>query len=996
MLRVVRLCLAALGVAAMFAGQAQAQTGTVAGRVVDAVTREALSDVVVTVAARTALSDAGGNFTVSGLPAGTQIVRATRVGYGVATDTVSVVAGQTVTVELEMRAVAVALAELVVTGYGEQRAGDITGAVTQVGSESFNTGRVVSPAKLIQSKVAGVQVVDNNEPGGGLSIRVRGTTSINASSEPLYVIDGVPLGTSSGGGVSAGRDPLNFLNSNDIESITVLRDASSAAIYGANGAAGVVLITTKRGRSDGPHIEYTASVSTSSVTRLPDMLSADQFRTAVTENAPQYVDQLGSANTDWFDLVTRTGWGQSHDLAVSGAGENNSWRMSLGYLKEEGVVQRSTVERVSLGANFSQHLFNDRLGLQFNVRGSRNNDEFTPGGYGIGGVISNAAQFGPTQPVYDDASTTGFYNWPGNSLTSADNPVEILNLATSHGTTYRSVGNLSAEWQLPVLGDAFTAHANVGYDVTQVENATFGPSTLHAEQKTGYDGEFAHNNNHQASTVLETYLTYSAPTSMLPGVLEVTGGYSFVKSNSDFSSLYLRGVGTDLLGTNGTPAATTVTPSSGVNESRLISFFGRVTYNINDRYLLAGSLRRDGSSRFGPDNAWGVFPSVAVAWRLSQEPFLRDVGGLSDLKLRASWAKTGNQSFGDYLQYAAYTYANPQAQVQFGDRWVTPIRPSAVDPNIKWESTRSTDIGLDWGLSNQRFSGTIDWYDKKTTDMIFTVPVAGAVNNSNFVTTNIGSMRNRGIEASLLAQVLDGGQEGLRWSASFTASRNSNEVLSINPALGADAQILTGGISGGVGNTVQVLTPGQPVNAFFLCTQAYQDGAPVDGSYIDSTGAVSTASACYRTPRQGPQPDWNLGHSSYFTYGDFDVSFTLRAYLGNHVYNNVASQMGDYRELYAGTSPYNLHASVLETGFSEARYLSDYYLEDASFLRMDNITLGYSFNIRNVGYRAHFTVQNAFTLTGYTGVDPTAGLNGIDNNIYPRARTFTGGVTVRF
>jgi iron complex outermembrane receptor protein len=974
--------------------RAQTSTGTVRGRVTDAVSQQPLSGVTLSVGARSAQTGPDGRYVITGVPAGTDSLRTRMIGYAPSAQAVTVAAGETVTLDLPITAQAVGLAAVVVVGYGEQRAGNITGAVTAVTDSQFNPGRIVSPAELIQSKVAGVQVVDNNEPGGGISIRIRGTTSISASSEPLYVIDGVPLGTGSGGGISAGRDPLNFLNSDDIESITVLRDASAAAIYGANGASGVVLITTKAGRRGGPQFEYGTNFSASSVTKLPDMLNAAQFRAAVTTYAPAYVSQLGTANNNWLDLVSHTGYGQAHNLSVSGAGEASTWRLSFGYLNQDGVVRGTTARRMSLGMNYAQRMFDDRLNVHASLRGSRTLDKFTPGG-----VLSNAAQMGPTQPVFNPASPTGFYEWPGTppSLTSGDNPIAVLALVTSQGTTYRSIGNVQADYRLPFLHDAFTGHVNLGYDVTQVGSVTFNPSITHSEQKFGYFGELWHNDNNMANSLLETFLTYSAPASAVRGNLDLTAGYSYSRSHAEYTSLYERNLSTDLLGTNGIPQAGTVSNSSPIDESLLISFFGRATYNINDHYLAAVSLRRDGSSRFGPNNAWGVFPSAAFAWRLSQESFMQRFRSLSDLKLRVSWAKTGNQSFGNYLQYASYLYGNPQAQVQFGNQFITTIRPGAVDPNIKWESTGSVNVGLDFGFDHQRINGTLDWYDKKTDDMIFTVPVAAGTNLSNFVTTNIGSMRNRGIEMGLTARLMDGGRHGLSWNAAFTAAHNSNVLLSINPAAGS-AQILVGGISGGVGNTVEVLTPGQAVNSFFLCRQAYNgSGAPIQGSYYNLKGdSVVTRCSDNRQPMHSPAPTMILGHSSYFNYGNLDFSFTLRAYLGNYVYNNVASASGDYRELSAGTSPYNLHASVLKTNFTVAQYLSDYYLEKASFLRMDNLTVGYSFNSRGQPLRLYVAAQNVFTLTGYSGVDPTAGINGIDNNIYPRSRTFTSGMSIRF
>jgi TonB-dependent starch-binding outer membrane protein SusC len=982
------------------------ESATIRGSVTDQASRLPIEGVTVLYGGRTAVTQGDGRFRLTGVPAGSDTLRARMIGYTPVSRVVTVSAGATADVELVMTAQAINLAELIVVGYGQQAAGNITGAVTSVSSDEFNTGRVVTPTELIQSKVAGVQVIENNEPGGGTSIRIRGQTSINASSDPLIVVDGMPLG-SSGGGLSGGRDPLNFINADDIESITVLRDASAAAIYGANAANGVLLITTKRGQANAePRFEYTGSVSASVVTRLPAMLNADQFRAAVTQHAPGNVPQLGNANTDWFAQVDRTGYGHEQNLAFSGAGASMDYRFSVNYLDQNGIIERTNTKRVTLGANYNQRLFDDRMNFRINLRGSRAEDQFTPGG-----VISNAAQMGPTQPVLDPSTETGFFDWTGG-IQSADNPVAILELASDKSTTFRAVGNVQSTYNLPVI-NGLSANLNLGFDVAKVERTIFTPSVLHSQVKNGNDGNFFRTQPSDMNTVLEGYLTYAAPRSIGPGTLDVTGGYSFSKSRADFPNLTLNGLDTDVLGPDGIPTARTTQNTLFVQESKLISFFGRVNYNINDRYLAAFSIRRDGSSRFGPGNQWGTFPAVSVAWRLSEESFMDGWSSLSDLKLRASLARTGNQSFGNYLQFSTYTLGNGQAQYAFADSFFATIRPSAVDPQIKWEATRSYDIGLDFGFSNQRFTGAIDYYDKKTTDLIFGVPVAAGTNLGDFVTTNIGSMRNRGIELSFSARVLEGPGGGLRWNTDFTASHNSNELLTINPFGGSAQQILTGGIAGGVGSTIQVLTPGQPVNTFFVFEHIREDGKPIyrdvnggtiDGVpngtineqdlYVDQNGDNIINQDDLR-PFNDPAPDWILGHSSYLAYGKFDLGLTLRAYLGNYVYNNVASNLGTYAEVTRG-SPYNLHESVLETGFVNPQYFSDFYVEDASFLRMDNITLGYSFDYRGIPARLFATIQNAFTITGYSGVDPTAGINGIDNNIYPRSRTFSGGLTFRF
>jgi iron complex outermembrane receptor protein len=999
------MILAGLWVAPLYA---QEPTGTVRGRVTDQESERPLQGANVTIGSRNAVTQADGRYSIAGIPAGTVDMRVRMIGYTAQTVSVTVEAGQAIDVDVALTAQAVELSEMVVVGYGEQAAGNITGAVSNVTPEEFNTGRVITPTELIQSKVAGVQVVESNEPGGRTTIRIRGATSINALSDPLFVIDGVPLGggKGTGSGTTAGfngRDPLNFINGEDIASVTVLRDASAAAIYGTNAANGVVLITTKRG-GRGPQFEYTGTLSSSSITRRPTMLNAAQFRTAVQQydanNGTTYTSQLLNSNTDWFNEVDRTGFGQEHNVAFGGVGGNMDYRLSLNYLNQKGIIQATTAERLTLGANYNQRLLRDRLNLRVNLRGSRADDSYTPGG-----VLSNAAQMGPTQPVRDPTTPTGFYDWPGNLLTSPDNPVAIYKLAYDKAVTYRAVGGIQNEYRLPWI-DGLAANVNLGFDATKAERTYFDPSTLHAQSKTGTDGRYLRETPTEVNSVLDAYLNYAVPRKVGPGLLDITGGYSYSQSRGEFPFIQATGLSTDLLGPDGIPSANFVTTNQDIQKSRLISFFGRVNYNVNDRYLAAFSIRRDGSSRFGPANQWGTFPSVSAAWRLSEESFLKGVSAISDLKLRASWAKTGNQSFDNYRWASSYRVGDAQVQYPFGDTLFTTIRPSGVDPNIKWEETRSVNIGLDFGFSNQRFSGSIDWYNKKTTDLIFEVdaplPFLG-----DRVLTNIGSMRNQGIEASLSARLLQGGTSGLTWTTNFTFASNRNRLLDINPNAGNALFILTGDIAGGVGSKIQVHTPGFPIFSYYVYKHRRDaNGKPVyadtdgdldiddDDLYVDINGDGQVTQDD-RRPFHDPAPKFVIGHSSYLSYRKFDMSFTLRAHLGHYVYNNVASNLGTYSELGRGM-PYNLHSSVLTTDFATPQYLSDYYVERASFLRMDNITVGYTFNLGGKPARVFGTLQNAFTITGYSGVDPVAQVGGIDNNLYPRSRTFTSGVSLRF
>jgi len=972
---------------------AQQPGGTIRGAVLDDSTRQPLAGVSVTVGTRSVETQAEGRYDINHVPAGTYTLRARFLGYSPTTHSVTVVDGQEVVVDLALRPRAVSLSEIVVTGYGEQRAGDITGAVTEITREEFNPGTILNPLQLIESKVPGVVVVpSSNEPGASESVRIRGPSSVNASSEPLYVVDGVPLGTGAGGGVSAGRDPLNFLNPDDIESITVLRDAAAAAIYGANAANGVVIIQTRMGRP-GTHISYSGSMSAASVGRLPDVLTADQFRAAVGQYAPGSVALLGSANTNWLDLVDRTALGQQHNLAVAFAGPNSSYRLSLGYEHEDGVIKGTTTERLALGLAYDQRLLEDRLEVRANVKGSFASDQFTPMG-----VIGSAAIMAPTQPVRDSSRATGYFDWP--NPTAPGNPVEILALASDHGTTYRSVGNALVAYRMPFL-EGLKANVNFGYDVTTAVRSSFYPSDLQGQAD---GGDQSRTEPSQANTLLETYLDYAAPLALAPGTIVVTGGYSYERSRGDTSQVTLKGLSTNLLAGNGFPVANTVTNVLSVQESKLISFFGRLNYNLDDRYLAAVSVRRDGSSRFGPAHTWATFPAVSVGWRLSGEPFMRDFTPVSELKVRASWGKTGNQAFANYQQYANYVEGGPQVQYQFGDTLLTTIRPSAVDPNIRWEETSSTDLGLDFGLLGERLQGSIDWYVKTTHGLIDSVPVPAGTNFSNFLTTNIGSMRNRGIELSLSARVLRGGRHAVGWTVDFSAAHNSNEVISIDPHGGSDLVIPAGYI--GLGTTLEVQEPGQPMNSFYLCRQYYQNGKPVVGTYYYTTGDSTFTGGCDTRglrPYHDPAPKWTLGHTSHLTYGNFELRFTLRAWLGNYVYNFERSSGN------AGLTavpPQNVSASSLKAGFTGKEQLSDYFVENGSFLRMDNVMVGYTFRYRGQSMRIFAAVQNVFTITRYTGIDPMAGISGIDfdlgNNLgapeindYPQSRIFTAGVSVQ-
>jgi TonB-dependent starch-binding outer membrane protein SusC len=910
-----------------------------------------------------------------------------RFGYADATETITVVAGQTVTVTLGLTVQAIALDRLVVTGYGQRQIGDITGSVANVGEAQFNTGRVVSTEELIQGRVAGLQVIDSGEPGGGVDIRIRGGTSVTASNQPLFVLDGVPLPV--GGGLSAGRNPLNFLNPEDVASVTVLKDASAAAIYGSRGANGVILIETRRGTAGAPQLTYSTSLSTSRVTRLQPMLNAEEFRQVVSAVAPTRLQFLGNADTDWRGEVLRDGVGQEHAIALAGFADNLNYRLSLGYLNQEGVIRGSQMERFSGALNASHRLLNNRLNIAAHLRGSRTDDVFTPGG-GLGA----AQEFDPTLPVRSESGFTEQWDFP----LAVNNPVPELQRGIEEGVTYRSLVGLDADYRPPFLDD-LKATVRLGYDVASSERRSFYPSVLWGQQKSPNPGYINRSNPRETTGLFDAFLTYAKPVGAASDV-EVTAGHSYELSQGNYPFQESFGLSTDLLGPSGVPAAEETVTRISEREGRLSSFFARANYTLNGRYLLTLSVRRDGSSKFGPGNQWGTFPSAAVAWRVSEESFMTETDWLSDLKVRASWGVTGNQSFADYMWAPAYRYGDQFTQVQWGNEWITTIRPNAVDPNIKWEETTSYNVGLDFGFMNNRVVGAVDYYVKDTDDLIFRVPVAAGTFLSNFVTTNIGSMRNEGFEVGLNAQVLEG---RLRWNAGFTASTNRNELLTINPFGDGSDRILVGGIAGGVGSTIQVLQPGQPVNSFFVHRHRRDaDGRPVaSGSLLDryeDINADGSITLDDRVPMNNPAPTWMFGHNSQLEYGKASLSFALRASVGNYVYNNLASQQGYYGRLTEAAGPVNLHRSVSQYHFRDSNFFSDVYIEDASFLRMDNLTLGYTLpQLPGVQQaRISGTVQTVFVMTRYSGVDPEAGLLGIDNNIYPRSRTFSTGINLTF
>ena len=930
------------------------------------------------------VTDFDGNYTLD-VPEGITELQISYTGYPTITEAID---GRT-TIDVALQAGQL-LDEVVVVGYGAVKKDDLTGSVNTIEEETFNKGAIVSPTNLISGKVAGVNISSNSgNPGEGPTVRIRGGTSINATNDPLYVIDGVPLDQQ--GGVAGGRSPLNFLNPDDIATMTVLKDASAAAIYGSRGANGVILITTKKGKSGAPSISFRAEGTVSTIVNRRQNLSAEDFRNVVTYAAPARLAVLGNANTNWFDEITQTGYGTQENLSISGGGETNTYRVSAGYQQLQGVIRGAETERISLNANFTQKLFNDKLIVGASLKGANTNNKFDPG------VINAALDFDPTQRIYnpDDPTYAGFFEY-GNTL-APRNPVSATEQITNVGQTYRGIGNLDIEYKFDDLIPGLSYKTVLGFDVNSGQSDRFVPTTFATMATDGYRGEFTITNNLRTSKLLDTYLTYATDFGSSNASLQV--GYSYQDFYFEGPSITGQNLTTDAFGTANPGVAEDIFAYNTVEPNRLISFFGRLNVNLDERFLLTASLRRDGSSRFGETNRWGLFPSAALAWRVLQEDFAAGLSNtFSDLKLRVGYGVTGNQEIGNFRYLPVYQYGDQRAQYQFGDRYVSTVRPNAYDSNLKWEETSSVNAGIDFGFFNNRLSGILEYYWKQTDDLLFTVNVPAGTNLSDRVLTNIGALENRGVELTLNGVAVDGERFGLDLTGNV--SFQQTEITRLDGFGSADIQI--GGIAGGVGNTVQLLRVGETPYSFYLYRQKYgADGRPVnDGGEngmldmyedINGDGQINDQDLVIN---EAPAPNVLLGFTANARYGRLTGSFTLRGTLGNYVYNNAASNAGNFNQISLGSGyATNVHQSVVYTRFNAPQYYSDYYLENGSFVRLDNVSLNYDLGAlfgERTRLGVYATAQNLFILTKYSGNDPEG--NGIDNSPFPQARSYTLGV----
>lgn len=979
-------------------GQIMAQDRLVTGKITDAQSSP-IANASVSVKGGTAgtQTSAEGNFQLR-VPASATTLVVSSIGYGL--KEVPIGNGE---VLLSLEQTNTDLNEVVVVGYGTSRKRDLTGSVTTVTAKDFNKGAIVTPEQLIAGKVAGVQITSNGgAPGAGSNIRIRGGASLNASNDPLIVIDGVPLDN---GGIAGVANGLAMINPNDIETFTVLKDASATAIYGSRASNGVIIITTKKGQGGKARFNFSTQNTLSTLPKKADVLTADEFRTYVkSHGTPSQIALLGNANTDWQDEVYDKAFMTDNNISVAGSLKNLlPYRVSLGYMSQDGILRTGNLQRKSAAINLNPSLFDNHLKIDLSLKGSLSNSRFADEG-----AIGNAVRFDPTQPVRSSSkSYGGYFEWldpssiSGLKELSPLNPLGLLEQRIDKSDVKRSVGNIQLNYKLHFFPD-LRVNLNLGYDVSEGKGTIDIPDSaasaykrfLHPVKKTYHSGVNNQYRQEKSNKIFESYLNYVKDIKGISSRVDATAGYSY----QDFSTTSYNFP--DL--TNDDTAVSVPTFLFDIPQNRIISFFGRLNYTIKGKYLFTGTIRRDGSSRFSEENRWGWFPSGAFAWRIMDESFMKNSGTFSDLKLRLGYGVTGQQEgIGLYDYIPRYSLSNRQAQYQFGNTFYELYRPSGYNPNLKWEETATYNVGLDYGFLNGRVSGTLDFYIKKTEDLLSVVDQPAGTNFSNKIFANIGEMENKGVELAVNTQLVRNTDVSVDFGFNVTYNRNKITRLTFTNDPNFPGN-LTGGIAGGVGSTIQIQSVGTPRSSFYVYQQIYnKDGKPIEGLFEDRNrdGLVNNDDL-YRY--KAPDPEWFLGAYSNASWKKWDAAFTLRANLGNYMYNNRFANTGVQRNLIDPLGYLaNGSRNVLETNFTgngDKYFLSDYYIENASFLRMDNINLGYnagSLLSRNSTLRVGFTVQNVFVVTKYRGLDPEVS-GGIDNNFYPRPRNFVLSANLNF
>lgn len=965
--------------------QLMAQTRTIKGEVTDAQNGEALIGATVIVEGEKGgtVTDFDGNFSLQ-VSSSAKKIKVSYIGY------IDKVLSISDNMKVKLESDSKALADVVVIGYGTARKSDLTGSVATVKSKDFNKGLVSSPEQLINGKVSGVQIMSNSgSASAGSTIRVRGGASLNASNDPLIVLDGVPLEQ---GGISGNSSNfLSMINPSDIESMTVLKDASSTAIYGSRASNGVIIITTKKGQQGAVKVNFNTTNSLQTRAQMVDMLSRDEFVNVINQfGTDNQKSLLGTANTDWNDEVYRTAFGTDNNLSVSGS--IDKWlpfRVSVGYYNQSGLVRKDNVERWTGNVVLTPSFFQDHLKLTINAKGTLNNNSFNNGG-----AVWAAATFNPTIPVYSGNDKYGGYNealdadgYPVNA--GVRNPRGLVDLYDSKSKVSRFIGSMDVDYKVHFLPD-LKLHATVGADYAKGDGTVYVPA--YAAQSYNKDeslggSDYKYGPQKNENRLLTLYANYAKYFEDIKSNVDLTAGYDYQYWKSTTPLYYTKSAA----GTN----LSTVKASD--YRHVMLSYYGRINYSFDGKYLLTATVRRDASSRFSKDTRWGTFPSVALGWTLTEEPWLKNQKILSNLKLRASYGVTGQQEgIGNYNYLPVYTYSVAGTEAFINGQYINTYRPEAYVSDLKWETTTSWNFGLDFGFLDGRIGGAIDFYTRKTKDLLASVPTAAGTNFSKTILTNVGNVDSKGIEVSLNATPIQ--TKDWEWNLSYNFTWQNMKVKNLSLIKGGSQTNVKVGPSIDA-YQFQVLSEGYEPYMFYVYHQLYDSktGKPIEGAYADlnNDGEINE-SDLYRY--HSPAPKYIMGLSTSLRYKQLTLGMSFRANIDNYVYNGMGMSTGAFETVsYNNSQLNNLNTSFLKTGFKTRQYLSDYYVENASFLKLDNLSLSY--NVGKINKWASLTVsamvQNVFTITGYSGTDPEVP-NGMDNSFYPRPRTYSVSLGLQF
>ena len=992
-----------------------AQSNAIKGQVKDASGEPVMGATITVNGKAVGITDMDGNFSVDAAP-GTKL---TFTYLGMTPKTVQASKNMIITMIDDSKS----LNEVVVIGYGRAKKNDLTGSVTAIKPDEMSKGITSSASDMLVGKIAGVDVqTAGGQPGSGAQIRIRGGASLNASNDPLYVIDGLAIDNNTNKGMS---NVLAMINPNDIESFTVLKDASATAIYGSRASNGVIIITTKKGRAgQRPTVTYNGDITISTIQKKYEVMNASEYKQALTSLGKDISSLgLGDADTDWQDEIFRTSVSTNHSLSIQGGLKDMPYRIGLGFEDNNGILKNSWMKRFYTSVNLAPSFLNKHLNFNFTAKYMFEKNRYVDDS----SAINNALKMDPTQPVYGDGDKYKFFggyfqyaqdrstsisdpNWMYLPATNVPvNPVAILDQNKHIAKAHDISSNLEVDYKIHGFED-LNLHAAIGahyVDGKQNDNI----SKYSVELNNNYFGWYGTNHAYKYNIEGKAYAEYAHKfgvhdIDIMAGAEQShyhSTGYNFGSGIDE----YLRDNNPQMVDGewNYVHSPQYMKNTLGKSHNSLVSYFGRLNYNLLDRYLLTATYRADGSSRFRNGKKWGYFPAAAFAWKINNEPFMKNVTWIDELKLRLGWGKTGQQDVGkDFYYTPAYTVGNPYAQYPFGDTYYETLRPGAYNADLTWEKTTTYNAGLDFTALNGRFGVNVEGYYRKTTDLLSEVDIAGGTNFSNRLLKNIGSLENYGVELAFDVKPIV--TKDFMWDVTYNVGWNHNEVTELDA--GQHDYVWVPGKTATRGNNstnLMINKVGEPANSFYVWQQVYdENGKPIEGLYVDrnADGKIDEDDRyCYKSPA----PDVIMGLTTKFIYKNWDFSAAFHASIGNYVYYDFLSSKANLAEItdYGNN---NTTAEAINLGFTgstlKANVYSDYFVRNASYLKCSNMTLGYSFPAlikagaeKICSGRIYFTVQNPFIITKYKGLDPEVS-SGIDRNLYPRPISFQLGLNLNF